>query len=56
MMTAYSLKELVKEALEGGAFDIIYKSLDMDKLITMLNGITKGKEKGNFKKPKTGDE
>jgi len=28
-MTAYSLKELVKEALEGGAFDIIYKPLDM---------------------------
>ena len=48
--------ELVKEVMEKSAYTCLYKPLDMDKLITMLNGITKGKEKGNFKKPKTGDE
>ena len=36
MMTAYSLKELVKEALEGGAFDIIYKSLDIKKIVGII--------------------
>jgi len=58
MITGYrqTTNELVKEVMEKSAYTCLYKPLDMDKLITMLNGITKGKEKGNFKKPKTEDE
>ena len=36
MMTAHSVKELVQEALEEGAFGIIYKPLDIDKVISLI--------------------
>jgi len=36
MMTAYSVEELVQEALEEGAFGIIYKPLDIDKVISLI--------------------
>ena len=36
MMTAYSVEELVGEALEEGAFGIIYKPLDIDKVISLI--------------------
>ncbi len=36
MMTGYSVEELVKEALEEGAFGIIYKPLDIDRIISLI--------------------
>ena len=36
MMTAYSVEELVQEALEEGAFGIIYKPLDIDRVISLI--------------------
>lgn len=36
MMTAYSVEDLAKEALEEGAYAIIYKPFDIDKIITII--------------------
>jgi two-component system response regulator HydG len=36
MMTAYAVEDLVQEALEEGAYGIIYKPLDMEKVITLV--------------------
>ncbi len=36
MMTAYSVEELVQEALEEGALAIIYKPLDIEKVISLI--------------------
>ena len=36
MMTAYSVEELVQEALEEGAFSIIYKPLDIEKIVALV--------------------
>ena len=36
MMTGYSVEELVKEALEEGAFGIIYKPMDIDRVISLI--------------------
>lgn len=44
-------RELVNEAVQNSAYTCLYKPLDMDKLLTMLNDIVKSKEKGNLKKP-----
>ncbi len=43
MMTAYSVEDLVKEALEEGAYTIIYKPFDIDKLITIIEELLKEK-------------
>ena len=37
MMTAYSVEDLVREALKEGAYDVIYKPIDIDKLVFLLN-------------------
>lgn len=42
MMTAYSLEELVKEALKEGAYGIIYKPLNIDKVIEFIEKAEKG--------------
>jgi DNA-binding NtrC family response regulator len=54
MITGYrqTNNELIKEAIKESAYTCLYKPLDMDKLLAVLNDITKGKEKGNLKKPK----
>ena len=39
MMTAYSVEELVQEALEEGAFGILYKPLDIDKVISLIEEV-----------------
>ncbi|MEA1939640.1 MAG: response regulator [Candidatus Caldatribacteriota bacterium] len=44
--------ELVKESLSNSAYTCLYKPLDMDKLLTMLNDVKRGEEKGDLKKPK----
>lgn len=42
MMTAYSVEDLIKEALEGGAYGIIYKPLDIDKVMDFIEKAEKG--------------
>jgi len=39
MMTAYSVEDLVKEALEEGAYTIVYKPFDIDKIITLIQDL-----------------
>lgn len=41
MMTAYSVEDLVKEAIEEGAYTIIYKPFDMDKVIQTIEKVLK---------------
>ena len=36
MMTAYSVEDLVKKALEEGAYAVIYKPFDIDKVIAII--------------------
>jgi len=36
MMTAYSVEDLVKEALEEGAYTIVYKPFDIDRIIAII--------------------
>jgi len=36
MMTAYTLEDLIKEALEEGAYGIIYKPLDIEEVIALI--------------------
>jgi len=36
MMTAYAVEDLVAEALEEGAYGIIYKPLDIEKAVTII--------------------
>ncbi len=43
MMTAYSVEDLVKEALEEGAYTIVYKPFDMDRIIAIIEELLKGK-------------
>ena len=43
MMTAYSVEDLVKEALEEGAYAIIYKPFDIDKIISLIEELLRQK-------------
>ncbi len=43
MMTAFSIEDLIKEALQDGAFGCLYKSMDIDKLVGQVE---LAKEKG----------
>ncbi len=36
MMTAYAVEDLIQEALQQGAYDVIRKPLDVEKLITLI--------------------
>ena len=36
MMTAYAVENLVDEALKEGAYSVLYKPLDMEKVLRML--------------------
>lgn len=36
MMTAYAVEDLIQEAIEEGAYGVLYKPLDMDKLISSI--------------------
>ena len=36
MMTAYSVEDLVKEAMEEGAYAIVYKPFDIDRIIAII--------------------
>jgi two-component system response regulator HydG len=43
MMTAFAVEDLVQKALNGGAYGIIYKPLDIDKIIASVDGVMKKK-------------
>ncbi|MFQ6125652.1 MAG: response regulator [Candidatus Heimdallarchaeota archaeon] len=36
MMTAYAMEDLVQEALQEGAFGIVYKPLDIERVVTLI--------------------
>jgi len=36
MMTAYAVEELVQEALQKGAYGVVYKPLDIEKAVTII--------------------
>lgn len=36
MMTAYAVEDMVQEALEEGAYDVIYKPLDIEKVVALI--------------------
>ncbi len=42
MMTAYSVEDIIKEALEEGAYGVIYKPLDIDRVIDLIVKAEKG--------------
>jgi len=41
MMTAYSVEDLVKEALEEGAYAVVYKPFDIDRIIAIIDELLK---------------
>lgn len=41
MMTAYAVEDLVREAIEEGAYTIIYKPFDMEKIIATVERVLK---------------
>lgn len=41
MMTAFSVDELIKEALEQGAYAVVKKPLDIDKIVNMIERYSK---------------
>jgi len=36
MMTAYSVEDLVREALGEGAYGVVYKPFDIEKIVGMI--------------------
>ncbi len=47
MMTAYSVDELIQEALKEGAYGILYKPLDIKKTLSIIDELSE-KEQGGF--------
>jgi two-component system response regulator HydG len=43
MMTAYSVEDLVQEALREGAYGIIYKPLDIEKVVALIEEVRQAK-------------
>ena len=43
MMTAYSVEDLVQEALRDGAYGIIYKPLDIEKIVALIEEVREAK-------------
>lgn len=41
MMTAYAVEDLIKEAIEEGAYTVIYKPFDMDRVIRTIERVLK---------------
>ena len=44
MMTAYAVEDLVQQALEEGAYGIIYKPLDIEKMVAVIEEARQAKE------------
>ena len=43
MMTAYSMDQLLSEAIEEGAYSIFFKPLDLEKLVTIIEDVEQSK-------------
>ena len=41
MMTGFSVEELIKEALEEGAYAVMYKPLEVGQILDIVNGVLK---------------
>ena len=39
MMTAYAVEDKVQEALQEGAYGVLYKPLDLDKVVALIEGV-----------------
>ncbi len=48
MMTAYSVDGLVEEALQEGAYGVLYKPLDMEEVFRMINEIVERRRAGDL--------
>ncbi|GAG98232.1 unnamed protein product, partial [marine sediment metagenome] len=46
MMTAYAVEDLVQQALQEGAYGIIYKPLDLEKVVALIERLREVKEGG----------
>lgn len=44
MMTAYAVEDLIQEALQEGAYGILYKPLDVDKMIALIEEAKKTRQ------------
>jgi two-component system response regulator HydG len=44
MMTAYSVEQLIQEALQEGAYGIIYKPLDIEKVVAIVEEVREAKQ------------
>jgi two-component system response regulator HydG len=44
MMTAYAVEDLVQQALEEGAYGIVYKPLDIEKVVAIIEEAAEAKE------------
>jgi two-component system response regulator HydG len=44
MMTAYAVEDLVQQALEEGAYGIVYKPLDIEKVVAVIEEATEAEE------------
>jgi len=42
MMTAYAVEDLIKEALLEGAYGVLYKPFDMERMIGLIEGVKEG--------------
>lgn len=42
MMTAYALEDLISEALQEGAYGVLYKPFDMEKIMDLIEGVKEG--------------
>jgi len=42
MMTGYTVPELIQEALQEGAYGVVYKPLDVEKVLTLIQDIRGG--------------
>ena len=42
MMTAYALEDLIREALHEGAYGVLYKPFDMERMIGLIEGVKEG--------------
>ncbi len=46
MMTAYSVEDLVQEALDEGAYDVLYKPLNFDNVLGIVEKLKEAKQGG----------
>lgn len=44
MMTAYTVEDLVQDALREGAYGIMYKPLDMDRVVNVIEEVKEGRK------------